>query len=230
MIVRHAGDRVQVITQPDHAQLAGSIMEHCTPLAGRSRRDTILRAIREHDAGWFEQDEAPRVNADTGEILDFIAIPRAIRQAVWPRTVGRLNDDPWAAALVAHHAVTVYDRFRSDPDWTSFFATMEAARDTRVRAAEYSFDDLVADYTFLRLADLISLAFCTGSTDPQRIAEFTIRLSGADVRVAPSAFGGSSIPIAIAAKELRSQHFQSDAELHAALRTADTITLRGTVS
>ena len=36
--------------------------------------------------------------------------------------VAGLTDAPWAAALVAHHAITVYDRFRADPAWDDFFA------------------------------------------------------------------------------------------------------------
>jgi hypothetical protein len=62
------------------------------------------------------------------------------------------------------------------------------------------------------------------------VARFSVQLSRTHVRVAPDAFGGSSLPIAIAAKELRNQRFHSDAELLAALSAAHTITLCGTIS
>ena len=93
-----------------------------------------------------------------------------MRHGVWPRAIARLADDPWAAALVAQHAITVYDRFRSEAEWTPFFADMEAARDAMVRASGMPLDDLAADYPFVRLGDLISLVFCTGWTDAQRFA------------------------------------------------------------
>ena len=96
-----------------------------------------------------------------------------------------LAHDPWAAALVAQHAITVYDRFRSDSEWASFFAEMETARDAMLRASGLPLDDLLDDYAFVRLADLISLTFCTGWTDEQRFGEWTVNGVGARVVVTP---------------------------------------------
>jgi hypothetical protein len=230
VIVRPAPDGVQLITQPDHAHLARRIMEHCVPLAARPRRDAILHAIAEHDNGWAEEDAAPTINPQTGNVVDFVSAPLSVRHAVWPRGVARLADNPWAAALVAQHALTVYDRFRSEGEWTSFFAEMEAARGAVLRASRMPLDDLVADYAFVRLADLISLIFCTGWTDEHRFEDWTIQLSGTRVVVMPDAFGGVKIPIEINAREIRHQPFRPDAELRDALREATATTLRGEVA
>ena len=204
-------------------------MEHCVPLAARPRRDAILHAIAEHDNGWAEEDAAPTVNPTTGTVVDFVSAPLNVRHAVWPRGVARLADNPWAAALVAQHALTVYDRFRSDAEWTAFFAEMEAARGAMLRASRMSLEDLVADYAFVRLADLISLTFCTGWTHKHRFADWTVQLSGTRVVVTPDAFGGTRIPIEITAREIRNQPFRLDAELRDALSEANTTTLRGEV-
>lgn len=230
MIVRPAGDRIHLVTQPDHARLAHAIMAHCVPLAARSRRDAILHAIAEHDNGWAEPDAAPTVNADTGTIADFVNAPVAVRHAVWPRGVERLADDPWAAALVAHHAISVYDRYRPDPGWHAFFAGLEAARDAWLRASGRSLDDLAGDYAFVRLGDLVSLAFCTGWTDEHRVGEWTVRLGGPTVTVTPDPFGGVTIPFSIDARELPDRRFTSDEDLRVAIRDARTITLRGEVA
>ena len=230
MIVRPVGHGVQLITQPDHAHLARRIMEPCVPLAARPRRDAILHAIAEHDNGWAEEDAAPTVNPETGQIADFVSHPLRARHAVWPRGVARLADDPWAAALVAQHAITVYDRFRPDAVWTPFFAGMETARDEMLRASGMPLDDLVADYPFVRLADLISLTFCTGWTDPQRFGDWMVQLSGTRVIVTPDAFGGMTIPIEIKAREVRNPPFESDSELRHALSEANTTTVRGDVA
>jgi hypothetical protein len=229
VIVRPVHDRVQLITQPDHAHLARRIMEHCVPLAARPRRDVILHAIAEHDNGWAEEDAAPTVNPETGNVVDFVSAPLSVRHAVWPRGIARLADDAWAAALVAHHALTVYDRFRSEAEWTPFFAEIEAMRDAMLRASGMPLHDLLADYTFVRLADLISLTFCTGWTDEQRFGDWTVELSGTRVVVTPDAFGGAEIPIAIETREIRHEPFRSDAELRRALSEAATATLRGEV-
>jgi hypothetical protein len=229
MIVRPAPGVVHLITQPDHARLARRIMERCAPLAGHPRRDSILHAIAEHDNGWTEEDAEPAVDPATGCVADFIKAPVGVRQRVWPRGVARLAE-PWPAALVAHHAVTVYDRFRQDPEWTSFFARMEADRDARVRQSGLLPGDLLADYPFVRLGDLVSLAFCTGLTDEQRFGPWTVRLAGSRVTVTPSPFAGSTIDVEIAAREIPTGSFQSDAELRAAVLQASPRMLRGQVA
>jgi hypothetical protein len=227
VIVRPVPNRLQLITQPDHAHLAARIMEHCVPLAARPRRDAILHAIAEHDNGWAEEDVSPSVDPAAGTIVDFISAPLIVRHAVWSRGVARLDRDPWAAALVAQHAVTVYDRFRDQVEWKSFFVEMEAARDAMLRSAGLPLGDLIADYAFVRLADLISLTFCTGWTDAQRFNDWTIGPFGTGIRVSPDAFGGKLIPMEITAKEISDQSFRSDAELHSALSGAKTVQLQG---
>jgi len=91
-------------------------------------------------------------------------------------------------------------------------------------------DELTADYRFLRLADLISLAFCTGSTDTQTFGEWTVRLSGTRLDVTPDPFGGAAVAVAISARTIHQQSFGSDDELHAALRIASSTILRGEVA
>lgn len=199
-------------------------------LAGRPRRDEILHAIGEHDNGWQETDAAPAVDPSTGKIVDFVTAPVSVRQAVWPRAVARLVDHPWAATLVAQHAITIYDRFRPDVEWTAFFGQMEAMRDSLLRSMNMSLDDLLADYDFVRLGDLISLTFCTGWTDEQGYGQWTVNRSGARVVVTPDVLGGSVIPIAIEAREIRSQGFRSDAALHRVLKDAPIMALRGEVA
>jgi Protein of unknown function (DUF3891) len=229
LIVRSVAGRLRLVTQPDHAHLAGRVMARAVGLASHPRRDAILHAITEHDNGWAEVDAAPAVNPQTGAVVDFVSAPLAIRHAVWPRGVARLADDPWAAALVAQHAITVYDRFRADTDWASFFAEMEAARDRLLQRARWPLDDLLTDYAFVRLGDLISLTFCTGWTDKQGFGGWTVQLSGTTVVVTPDAFGGATIPIEIAGQEILDRTFQSDAELRGALREATVGTWSGNV-
>jgi Protein of unknown function (DUF3891) len=230
MIIRPDGGVVDLITQPDHAHLAGRIMERCVELAKHPRSARILHAIAEHDNGWDEADAGPTVDAESGRIVDFVSAPLSVRHAVWPRGVARLAEDPWSAALVAQHAITVYDRYRLDRAWPSFFAEMEAMRDAMVRRSGMPFDDLRRDYAFVRLGDLISLTFCTGWTDEQPYADWRVLRSGARVIVTPDPFDGATIPFEIAARRIRSRPFRDDAELRSALADATLTTLRGEVA
>jgi hypothetical protein len=230
VIVRPAHESIQLITQPDHAHLARRIMEHCVPLAAVPRREAILHAIAEHDNGWTEEDAAPTVNPVTGRVTDFVSAPLSVRQTVWPRAIARLADDSWAAALVAQHAITVYDRFRPEAEWQPFFTEMEGARREMLLASGLPLEDLTTDYPFVRLADLISLTFCVGWTDEQRFGDWTIQLSGMRVIVTPDAFGGATIPIQVKTTVIRDRPFQSDEALHEALSEAAATTLRGEVA
>jgi uncharacterized protein DUF3891 len=227
VIVFHAGNRLRLITQPDHAQLSRQIMERCAPLLARPRRDTILFAIGEHDNGWEEEDACPRVNPVTGDVVDFMTAPAEVRQRVWPRAVARLSANPWAAALVAQHAITIFDRHRHDQDWARFFEQMQTGRDEMVRPTGMSLSDLMADYDFVRLADLISLTFCTGWSDEQRTGQWRIHRLGARVVIRPDPFAGAEVPMTIRARELRSEPFPSDAALNEALSGAAMTTVEG---
>lgn len=230
MIVRINPASIQLITQPDHAHLARRVMEHCVPLVARPRRDAILHAVGEHDNGWTEEDAAPRVDPATGQIVDFINAPAPVRHRVWTRGVARLADDPWAAALVAQHAIVIYDRFHADPEWESFFAEMNRLRGEMVNASGLLLEELLSDYPFLRLADLISLSFCMGSADELRFDGWRVRFAGARVVVTPDAFGGSEIPIEISMREIRKTRYDSDAALRLALSEAGPTMLRGVVT
>jgi hypothetical protein len=230
VIVRTIGDGVQLITQPDHAHLARSIMEHCVAFRDHPRRADVLLAIGEHDNGWAEEDASPSVDSKTGAVIDFVNASLWVRHTVWPRGVARLAERPFAAALVAQHAITVYDRFRVEHEWGSFFEGMEKERDRMLRTSGLAAADLQADYPFVRLGDLISLAFCAGWSEEQRFGDWRVALSGDGVIVTPDPFGGRVIPIAVQMREIRPAVFQSDEDLRATLTRAGTTVLRGEVS
>jgi hypothetical protein len=227
VIVRDLGDALLLITQPDHARLSGDLMQHAVALETNPRRTSILRAIAEHDNGWAEPDAAPMIDSATGSPLDFVHAPLDVRQNVWPRGIARLAHDPWAAALVAQHAAVVYERYRGDGTWTPFFVDMETMRQTMLDVVDGSLPELLSDYGFVRLGDLLSLVFCNGWTDVQQFDTWRIHLSRAQLTVWPDILGGRTIPFAIDGKEIRQRSFRTDAELRAAVAAASVTTVRG---
>jgi hypothetical protein len=227
MIVRHHEQVLHLITQPDHARLARRVMERWMPLHDADRRASILLAVEEHDNGWREPDGEPLARPEGG-VYDFIDTPVEIRQAVWPRGVARLaEEDSWAAALVALHAITVYDRYRADPAWTEFFPRMETLRDSLVSASHRTSAQLRHDYAFVRIGDLISLIFCNQWDEPQSFDRWTFRRDGDRVHVSPDPFAGHAIPLAVTAREIPARRYQSDAELRQAMRQGPVVTLTG---
>jgi len=230
VIVQRAQHGVYLITQPDHAQLSARIIEHAVTLKAHPRRDAILLAVAEHDNGWAEEDAAPIVNPATGHLADFVNAPLAVRHRVWPRAIQRLSQHPWPAALVAEHAVVVYDRFRVEDGWASFFSGMEAARDQMIGVSGLTSSELSADYVFVRLGDLISLLFCMGVSQPQHIGEWSVQLTGDHVLVSPDPFGGQSIPIEVRARAIPDRTFESDDDLRATVHAAHEVVVKGIVS
>ena len=232
MIIRYTGSTLLLITQPDHAALAGRIMREWSrdDLSSPPRRDDILRAIDEHDNGWREVDHSPIVDEGTGRILDFVSAPDHVRQAVWPRGVERLAGNPYAAALVAQHAIHVYARYRDRPGWASFFSMMEARRDRHLSAVPgATLDQLLRDYVPVRIGDLISLTFCNGWTDPQRESGYEIKLEENRVTVTPDPFGGRSIDIDAPAVALPDRPYPSAEGASKAFQSAPRCLLTGTV-
>ncbi len=80
--------------------------------------------------------------------------------------------------------------------------------------------------TLVRLGDLISLAFCTGSTTPEHFREWTVTRVSGDVQVSPST-AGVRVPIAVPARRLEQRQFASDADLRSTLAVAEVVTLQG---
>src|SRR5262245_57942153 len=231
MIIRKQSDGLLLITQPDHAALAGRIMSawRADGLPASSRRDLIVFATRHHDDGWLDVDAMPLVSA-AGELLDFVNAPEPVRLGIWPRAVERLKATPYVAALIAQHALHIYEPYRARGQAGAFFAEMEALRERHLaHAAPRSLTDLLDDYFFIRMGDTLSLAFCNGWTDPQRQAHYESRLIGTRLTVAPDPFEGREIPFDVPVRRFRAQPFTPD-QASAAFVNAPVETLTGVAS
>ena len=231
MIIRPQRDSYLFITQPDHAALAAQAIAHwqAEGFPNHPRRDVVLLAAREHDNGWIEEDTTTYVD-QTGAPLDFVSVPADVRQRIWPRAAERMAArSPYAAALIAQHALTVYGSMRSDPAWNGFFTTMVERRDTLRECAGIDAGTLERDYLFVNAADRISLAFCTEWKDALESHGRRIILTDRNaVTVAPDPFAGAAIPLRVRARRLPRQAFGSSAALRHALYGAALEFLEGT--
>ncbi len=232
MIVRAFEDQLLLITQSDHAALAAQIIAawRRDGLPTAPRRESVLLATRDHDNGWEAEDRAPSIAPATGKILDFIDISPEVKRRVWPRAIDRLRHDPYAAALVAEHAITVYDRYRLDPSWLDWFGYMEAAGASALDlAAPLTRDDVRRDYPFVRLGDLASLTFCNRWTADQQFGDYQMSLE-TDTRliIDPDPFDGATLPLTIAGRHVSAKPFTSTDEASAAYAAAPMLTLHGT--
>lgn len=230
MIIQPRGASLLLITQPDHAALSAEIMRHWRDkgLVTHPRRESVLLAIREHDNGWREVDERPLVSPSGGALLDFLNAPGEVRRDIWPRAVERLAHDPWAAALVAQHAIHIYRRYRGDSAWDEFFVGLEAARASHLgRVDRLGLEDLLADYPFVRLGDLVSLTFCNGWSEGPEQPGYAMRLRDERLTVTPDPFGGAKIRLSVRAREVPNRPFESEAEAARVFNGAPVVRLCG---
>lgn len=200
-------------------------------LQDNARREAILAATRLHDDGWREEDAELHVS-DSGEPLDFIAVPAYVKQRIWPRAVERLGaSSSYVAALVAQHAITVHAPYRDREDWQRFFLEMEAARNTLLATSAVDAPGAFAnDYAFVRTGDQLSLLFCNAWTDPLVGNGYRARLVDGRIEIAPDPFGGARVPLRIAARSLPARRYASAADLRAEYAHAPLVTIEGEAS
>lgn len=230
MILRRRDSSILLITQVDHAALGARIMERWQGdgLPSSPRRASILRAVAAHDDGWDEVDAELVVDLASGKLVDFVAVSDDLKRATSLRGIAPLASDPYAAALVAQHRLHVYRRYAEQPEWAAFFAEVTRLRDRFLGASGEALPILLAEYRLLRAGDLSSLAFC--NEWPEICAEecgYAMRLEGTTLHVAPDPFGGRTIDVTIAARELAEQTFASAAEARRALAATPSVRLEG---
>jgi hypothetical protein len=230
MIVRHAGDRLLCLTQPDHAALAGRLAEAwmADGVPTRPTRSRLLAAVASHDVGWTDEDRAPRFDSQSHGPHGFVTAPLEVRQGAFVRGVEMLaGGDPYVAALVAQHGLTVYRRYQHDPDWQAFFPGLERRRDDLVAANGHAPFGFLQDYTVLGLCDLFSLVFCNGWREPHLMEGYEVVLERDRLVVTPDPFGGAEIEFDVPARALPLRPYWSQADLDAAWAAAVPTTLPG---
>jgi hypothetical protein len=234
MIVTDDGTYIRLITQPDHARLAGDIAEawHADLFQTHVKRDVLLLAIREHDNGWIEPDAEPAVDPQTGRPYDFVSAPEDLKQGIWPRGVERLaREDPLAAAFVAQHALTIFADHRSKPSWSLFFERMTSLRDTLLELCDMSDPDsrdaFLRDYRLLFLADFLSLAFCNDWQQTFESDGYSFTVQGDRLIVTPDPFGAQLVSLSVPTRQIPSRKYDTTSDLHRTLAGAEDSTLHG---
>jgi hypothetical protein len=233
VIVRAGDDHLLLVTQPDHAAVAETIMSAWAAdrFPSNPRRGTVLFAVRRHDDAWLEEDRSPIVDEQSGRVLDFTETPDDVRRRIWPRGIAAISSTPYATALVAEHALHLHDRHRADPAWREFFCEIEQARDRALaRSAPGDADHVSRDYFFVRMGDLLSLVFCNGWREPHHESAYEARFDGERLHVIPDPFGGQEVPLEIAARRLPNRPFHTRRDAAAALAAAPLVALTGIAS
>lgn len=163
MIVTQSGDTLAFITQHDHAHFAYQLFGLWLPLREHPRRPAILRAIQQHDNGWWEADAAPTVDGE-GRPHDFMTLPPAPRAEIWRRGSARYAErEPALAWRIVEHALRILDGGRVTD---ALLDELRHRRDDLSVRVEATADEVAEDDVWLEWADLLSLIVCNRWTEP----------------------------------------------------------------
>lgn len=226
MIVTPLASSLLVVTQADHARFAADLLAlfRSPTVARHPRRALLLRAVAEHDNGWWESDAAPRIAA-TGAPLDFRAIPDEARREIWRRGVARhAAAEPEVAALVAAHALRLLrSRRGADDSWSHLLDELETLRDELSLQAGLQPEEVEELDSWMELADGLALAAATGDDRFVSRQDLYAAARAGDeenvLELAPFPLAGAT-RIALSCRRLGRPTFSSAAELGAALAAA----------
>ncbi len=220
MIVTAAGERLRLITQNDHAHLSAEILSLWLTdgLPEHPRRRELLFAAREHDNGWRETDAAPFCDVASGRPYDFMSLPYEERWRIWRRGPTRFAEsEPYAALLITRHAQWLHRDHRDDADWADLFA---AWRELEEELAEKTgTEDASADYRWIDLTDLLSVALCGGWDPPFKRYGFRGEVDGGVLALDPFPLAGSTT-FRVPCREIPVRRYKSDADLAVELARA----------
>lgn len=235
MIVVPDGDELVVVTQHDHARLAGEVLSLWREdgLPQHPRRGEILFALREHDNGWREADSAPRVDPATGRPHDFASAPPDVRAEVWLRGTGRYaGEQPYSALLVTWHALALHRSHRGEEAWEeALLAPLDERREELLERTGAAAEEVRSDHRFLDLGDALSLAACNRWTEPTERAgrRFAYRPGGANVDgelwIEPFPLAGATT-FRVACRSIPHRRYAGDADLGGELAAARWTALR----
>jgi hypothetical protein len=251
MIRRDAAQGWILITQYDHAVLAGNLMERwgnetfSSPLP----REEVLFAVREHDCGWKEWDSAPKINPENGYPANFMEMESSDQTDIWRRSFeSHAEEHPYASALIALHFARFNRKLLLRDPTDRYAASLEGEIGRFVSGrlgADVSETGSIppavkVNLRLLQVGDIISLALCHG-WESMEIADVPINYEGGSVRLAlesddgfnftvsPYPFSGSSMELKMQALRLGRMSYPDNGDLRSAAGSAPRTTLDFTI-
>jgi hypothetical protein len=187
-----------LISQIDHAHLAGQLAEHwgAGGFAALEPHDELLWAIFHHDDGWLDWDRSPGVNPDTGVPRQFTEMEPAETLAIWTKSIdAAAARGPLEGYLVAGHFCRLGRRGTAgkehDPQVQPFVRFLD---DYEARARtwlalwqvghEHTRTHAVAEQALdqLQFFDTFSLWFCCSESTEREVVDTP---AGIDLTLAP---------------------------------------------
>ncbi|MFO7634856.1 MAG: DUF3891 family protein [Caldilinea sp.] len=249
MIVRQLGeDRLLCINQTAHAAMSEAFCRHWGngDFARPEPYDAVMLAIGQHDNGWWEWEQQPRLRSD-GYPMDFLQHDDPVgKVALWRRGFERASaQHPYAGLLIARHASLLYEAFPgqglSEGAQTAIqhFIEDERAQEEVLRtawrhaAAAYWLSParIEANTRLLQFGDTASLQVLMPWPPHREIRHCPVDFHGDETTIVmthdnenitfdPWPFGVEEFTVSIVGRVVTQTRFASEADYHAALSAA----------
>lgn len=253
MIRREKNNGWILITQHDHAVLAGQIMAHWGngDYAKPEPLGEVLLAAGEHDSGWREWDSQPKIDPKSGYPANFTEMNPLEQCEIWSRCYKSYSaTHPYASGLIAlHFAKFNQSNIRKYPD----IGLLKSFQNDIVRFVAEKLDiaitndsleeipaEVRTNLKLIQIGDIISLALCHGwrSVEITEVpfdysgSETTLKLESQDgfnYQIAPYPFRDLSMKLSIKGKKVDTKIFSDDQELRDKFTNSDYVTLDFTI-
>jgi len=242
-----------LVTQYDHAVLAGRIMEHW----GNERFsrpepfEEVLFAVSEHDCGWREWDCSPKINPENDYPANFMEMQSSDQTRIWSRSFESPSEGhPYASALIALHFARFNQKLlgRDPSDKHAEYLEGEIKRFVSEKlgiglsGSETGRmpDDVMINLRFVQIGDIISLSLCHG-WESMEITDVPLDYKGNSASlvmksgdgfnfmVSPYPFSERLLKFQLSARKLGRKTFPGDEDLRHALDSSPYITLDFTI-
>ena len=206
---RTVSDRYLLVHQPDHAHLAGELVQHLVLPHGPTLSDDIVRGIWMHDEGWRDFDSGQKkleatparysvqdvATNDKGKPLSFFDIKPGDALLAWQASIEDAEAvAPIAGLIVSGHFYrlarfglqTKYYSGDHAESMKSFISQEERRHDRLLNLQSRTVEEVSYWTEVLRFCDLLSLVLCCGVQDDVEFPEplgpqrHTIRLKPHD--------------------------------------------------
>lgn len=238
MIRRVDGNDWLIISQIDHARLAGALAAHWGSefVAPLPRPDLLIPAVENHDDGWKEWEQQPRVDRATGRPRNFTEMPLVEATAIWTRSIDRCaQSSAMGGVWVSLHFCWLARRASADDPAEAGaierFLDLQAALQRSLRMqveSEFPGGELDAlidrGFRFLQAFDSMSLWLCCG--EPTRPMTATLPdqepltfqpIDSRRIRVHPYPFSAPMLELHVPARRIPARRYEDDRQLREAL-------------
>ncbi|MGV3502290.1 MAG: DUF3891 family protein [Adhaeribacter sp.] len=166
MIVRETPDSFVLITQHDHARLAGIMAAHWHPdyFPGPAQRQAVELAVHSHDLAWIVPDRQEAWDAARQRYYSFVDFPLPAKLAHYVRGIDQaVALDAYAGLLCSLHYATFPDMGATEAGKT--FQLGEQARQEQLRQALQlhspgQWQQLQEQVQLLKCCDSLSIYLC----------------------------------------------------------------------